>query len=209
MPGYIEAVVFDLGGVLIDWNPRHLYRKIFDGDEEAMERFLAEVCTPEWNARLDAGRPFAEAIAELSAAHPEHAELIGYWRTRWPEMVGAAFEGTVEIVRELKAAGLRTYALSNWSAETFPATRDRFGFLDELDGILISGEVRMAKPHPEIFHELIARFGLNPERTVFVDDWDRNIATASDLGLVAVRFFDAEQLRHDLRALGLPLAAAV
>jgi 2-haloacid dehalogenase len=156
---------------------------------------------------MDAGRPFAEAIAELSAAHPDQAEMIGYWHTRWVEMVGEAFEETVRIMRELRAAGLRTYALSNWSAETYPLTRERFPFLDELDGVVISGEVGLAKPDPAIFRELISRFDLNPGTTVFIDDWDRNVAAASDLGLIAIRFFDAEQLRHDLRALGLPLAA--
>ena len=207
MQNHIDAVVFDLGGVMIDWNPRRLYRKLFR-DEAAMERFLTEVCTLEWNASMDAGRPFADAIAELSAAHPDHAEMIGYWHTRWVEMVGDALEGTVEIMRELRQAGLRTFALSNWSAETFPLTRARFPFLDELDGAIISGEVGLAKPDPAIFHELTARYGLSPEATVYIDDWDRNVAVASDLGMIAIRFFDAEQLRHDLRALGLPLAAA-
>jgi 2-haloacid dehalogenase len=203
----VQAVVFDLGGVMIDWNPRHLYRKLFDGDEAAMERFLDEVCTRDWNARLDAGRSFAEAVEELSAAHPEQAELIRAWHTRWPEMLGQAFEGTVEIMRELRAAGLPAYALSNWSAETYPATRGRFPFLDEMDGIVISGELKVGKPDPAIFRELLRRYSLTPETTVFIDDWDRNVSVASDLGMIAVRFFDAEQLRHDLRALGLPLAA--
>jgi 2-haloacid dehalogenase len=204
----VQAVVFDLGGVMIDWDPRHLYRKLFDGDEAGMERFLDEVCTREWNARLDAGHSFSEAVDELSAAHPDQADLIRAWHTRWPEMLGQAFEGTVAIMRELRAAGLATYALSNWSAETFPTTRGRFPFLDEMDGILISGEVRVGKPDPAIFRELVRRYDLTPETTVFIDDWDRNVAVASDLGMIAVRFFDADQLRHDLRALGLPLAAA-
>jgi 2-haloacid dehalogenase len=205
-PVHIDAVVFDLGGVLIDWDPRHLYRKLFDGDEAAMERFLAEVCTHDWNARLDAGRSFEEAVTELAAAHPDQAELIRAWWTRWPEMLGGAFEGTLAIMRELRAAGMRTYALSNWSAETFPTTRGRFPFLDEMDGIVISGELKVAKPEPAIFHVLLSRHGLTPASTVFIDDWDRNVAVASDLGMIAVRFFDAEQLRHDLRGLGLPLA---
>ncbi len=206
MLGQIEAVVFDLGGVLIDWNPRHLYRKVFDGDEAAMERFLSEVVTPEWNSAVDAGRPFDAAVAELSARHPDQAELIGYYKTRWPEMVSGPLDATVAILRELKAARLRTFALSNWSAETFPVMRDRFDFLAEFDGVLISGDVSVGKPSPAIFEMAIERFHLVPDRTVFVDDWDRNVVTASDLGLVAVRFFDADQLRHDLRALGLPLA---
>lgn len=203
----VTAVAFDLGGVLIDWNPRYLYRKLFGTDEAAMERFLAEVCSPEWNSRLDAGRPWAEAVAELVKAHPDQAELISAYRVRWNEMLGGAFEGTVAIWRELRAAGLRTYALSNWSAETFPITRQRHGFLDEMDGILISGEAGVGKPNPAIFREFLARFGLTPGTTVFIDDWDRNVATATELGMIAVQFVDAARLRRDLRDLGLPLAA--
>jgi len=202
----ISAVAFDIGGVLLEWNPRYLYRKLFGADEAAMEQFLAEVCTPEWNARLDAGHPFADAVAELVAAHPDRAPLIEAYHRRWLEMLGNAVPGTVEIVRELRAAGMRTYALSNWSAETFPLTRGRFPFLDEMDGILISGEAGVAKPDPAIFGEFLRRFDLVAGQTVFIDDWDRNIATARELGLVAIQFTDAAALRTELRALGLPVA---
>ncbi len=204
----ITAVAFDLGGVLIDWNPRYLYRKLFGADDAAMERFLADVCTPEWNARLDAGRPFAEGVAELSAAHPDQADLIAAFRLRWPEMLGGALEGTVEILRELRRAGLRTYALSNWSAETFPATRPLYPFLGEMDGILISGEVRIGKPDPAIFREFLTRFGLVAEATAYIDDHQPNVAAAAALGMKAVRFLDSARLREDLRAIGLPLDTA-
>ncbi len=203
----ISAVTFDLGGVLIDWNPRHLYRKLFGSDEAAMEAFLSQVCTPEWNSRLDAGRSFADAVAELVAAYPDQAEMISAYRVRWPEMLGSAFEGTLAIVREVKAAGYRTYALSNWSAETFDWTREQFSWLDELDGILISGEVNMAKPDPAIFREFLRRFSLDPAATVYVDDWDRNVAAARGVGFTAIQFRDADHLRRELRSLGLPLAA--
>jgi 2-haloacid dehalogenase len=203
----ITAVAFDLGGVLIDWNPRHLYRKLFGADEAAMERFLAEVCTPEWNASLDAGRPLAEAVAELVAAHPDQADLITAYQLRWLEMLGGTFEGTVAILRELRGAGLRTYALSNWSAETFPGTRPRYPFLQEMDGILVSGEVKVGKPDPAIFREFLRRFGLTAQSTVYIDDWERNVAAAAALGMIPVRFTDAARLRADLRALGLPLGA--
>ena len=202
----ITTVVFDLGGVLIDWNPRHLYRKVFGDDVAAMESFLAEVCTPEWNASLDAGGSFADAVATLVAAHPEQAELIAMYHSRWPEMLGEAFSGTVEILNEVRRAGYRTYALSNWSAETFPMTRPLFPFLDEMDGILISGEIGVGKPDPAIFRELIARFGIVPAQTIYIDDWDLNIATAQGLGLVAIQFIDAAQLRADLRRLGVIVA---
>jgi 2-haloacid dehalogenase len=202
----IDTVVFDLGGVLVDWNPRHLYRKLLP-DEAAVERFLAEVTTLEWNARLDAGYPFAQGVAELVAAHPDQADLIAAYHLRWPEMLGEPFLGTVAIMRELKAAGLRIYALSNWSAETFPVTRGRFPFIDEMDGILISGDVQVGKPDPAIFRHLIDRFGLKPEATVFIDDSDRNVASARGLGIRAIRFVSSDQLRRDLSAMGLPLAA--
>lgn len=206
MPTPASAVTFDLGGVMIDWDPRHLYRKLFDGDDAAMERFLAEVCTPEWNARLDAGRPFDEGIAELVAAHPDQADLIRAFKSRWPEMLGGVFDGTVAIMRELRSAGVRAYALSNWSAETFGTARAHYPFLDEMDGVLISGELKIAKPDPAIFRELLRRFGLAREATVYIDDWDRNVAAAASLGMVALRFVDAARLRRDLRDLGLPLA---
>jgi len=207
MTARITAVTFDLGGVLIDWNPRHLYRKLFGPDEAAMEAFLSQICTPEWNSRLDAGRPFAEAVAELVAAYPDRAEAVSAYYVRWPEMLGSAFEGTLAIVRELKAAGYRTYALSNWSAETFGWTRQQFGWLDELDGILISGEVKLSKPDPAIFREFLSRFSLDPTATVYVDDWDRNVAAATAMGMAAIQFTDADRLRRDLRALGLPLGS--
>jgi 2-haloacid dehalogenase len=198
--------VFDLGGVLIDWNPRHLYRKVFGDDVAAMESFLAEVCTPDWNARLDAGGSFADAVAGLAVAHPEQADLVAMYHSRWPEMLGEAFSGTVEILNEVRRAGYRTYALSNWSAETFPMTRPLFPFLDEMDGILISGEIGVGKPDPAIFREFIARFGIVPAQTIYIDDWDLNIATAQGLGLVAIQFIDAAQLRADLRRLGVIVA---
>jgi 2-haloacid dehalogenase len=201
----INAITFDLGGVLIDWNPRHLYRKLYGADEAGMERLLTDVCNPEWNAQLDAGRPLAEAVAELAAAHPDQAEMIVAYGQRWDEMLGPAFEETVAILREVRAAGYPTYALSNWSAETFEVTRRRYPFLDEMDGILISGEVGVGKPDPAIFRAFLARFGLTAGETVFIDDWDRNVATASSLGIVAIQFRGAAKLRADLRALGLPL----
>jgi 2-haloacid dehalogenase len=207
MPAEIKAVTFDLGGVLIDWNPRHLYRKLYGADEAGMERLLTDVCNHEWNAQLDAGRPLAEAVAELAAAYPDQAEMIVAYGQRWDEMLGPAFEDTVAILREVRAAGYPTYALSNWSAETFEVTRARYPFLNEMDGILISGEVGVGKPDPAIFRKFLARFELVPETTVFIDDWDRNVATATSLGIVAIQFKGAAQLRADLRSLGLPLAA--
>jgi 2-haloacid dehalogenase len=203
----ISAVTFDIGGVLVDWNPRHLYRKLFGPDEAAMESFLAQICTPEWNTRLDAGRPFSEAVEELVAVYPDKADLITAYQVRWPEMLGSSFDGTLAIVRELRAAGYPTYALSNWARETFDSTRHKFAFLDEMDGILISGDVHLAKPDPAIFREFLRKFALDPAATVYIDDWDRNVAAAASMGMAAIHFTDSDRLRRDLRALGLPLAA--
>jgi len=196
------AVVFDLGGVLIDWNPRYLYRTLFD-DEAEMETFLSEVTTQEWNAQQDAGRPWSEAVEALVAQHPDRRELIeAYWH-RWPEMLGGPIEGTVSILAELQARGVRTYALSNWSAETFPLARPRYPFLEWFDGILISGEAKMIKPDPRIFAHLLEKFGLEPGSTVFIDDSAANARAASEAGLIPIRFTDPDQLRRELATLGL------
>jgi 2-haloacid dehalogenase len=201
------AVAFDIGGVLIDWNPRYLYRKIFGSDEAAIERFLAEVCTPVWNARLDAGRPFAEGIAELMREYPDQAAAIEAYRSRWHEMLGGAFPHSVEIMRELRSASVPVYALSNWSREMYPGTRRRFSFLDEFDGILISGDVGIGKPDPAIFREFLGRFGLVAASTVFVDDSSANVSVARSMGIEAIQFGSAGQVRRDLISRGFPLVA--
>jgi 2-haloacid dehalogenase len=197
-----DTVVFDLGGVLIDWDPRYLYRKLL-ADEAAVEEFLATVCTPEWNAEQDRGRPFAEGVAELVERHPAHAAAITAYRERWTEMLGGEVPGTVSVLAELRAAGVPLYALSNWSAETFRLTRGRFPFLEWLDGLVVSGEEGVTKPDRRIFELLIERFGLVPAATVFVDDSPANVSAARDLGMDAVRFRDAGALRRDLAARGL------
>ncbi|WP_434212135.1 HAD family hydrolase [[Pseudomonas] boreopolis] len=202
----IDTVVFDLGGVLIDWDPRHLYRQLFD-DHDAMERFLADICSPQWNLQQDAGRPWREAVAELSARHPAHATLIAAYHARWPEMLAGEIPGSVAILHELRERGLRLYALTNWSHETFPVARERFPFLRWFEGILVSGEERLIKPDPAIFRLLLSRYGIAPQRAVFIDDAPHNVAGAAAEGLHAVRFRDAAQLRRDLVALGLPLRA--
>ena len=195
----VKAVVFDLGGVLIDWDPRYLYRKLLD-DEAAVEEFLATVCTPEWNAEQDRGRPFAEGVAELVERHPVHAAAITAFHERWPEMLGGTVGGSVEVLAELRAAGVPVYALTNWSAETFGIARERFEFLEWFDGLLVSGEERMIKPDPAIFRLLLDRFGLDPAATFYVDDSEPNVEAAGRLGFDAVRFTTPAQLRQDLEA---------
>jgi 2-haloacid dehalogenase len=168
-----------------------------------MEAFLAEVTTQEWNAQQDAGRPWSEAVEELAALHPGRRELIeAYWH-RWPETLGGQIEGTVEILGELRARGTPIYALTNWSAETFPLARPRFPFLEWFDGILVSGEAKLAKPDPRIFDHLLEKFGLEPASTVFIDDSAANVRAALETGLISILFENPLKLRAELAARGL------
>jgi 2-haloacid dehalogenase len=200
--GPLSTVVFDLGGVLIEWDPRRVYRTLFDDDAE-MEHFLATVCTPAWNLEQDRGRPVAVATAELTAQYPEHGELIEAYYGRWEEMLGDLIWDTVDIVDELRAGGVRLLALTNWSHEEFPVARPRMSFLDHFDGVLVSGEVKLIKPDPAIFELLSERHQVDPAIAVFVDDSPANVATAARLGFDAPQFTSSAQLRADLVARGL------
>jgi 2-haloacid dehalogenase len=198
-----STVVFDLGGVLIDWNPRYLYRKLFAGDEVAMEAFLTNICTPDWNLQQDAGRPLAEAYALLVKAHPQHKAHIEAWGPRFDEMMSGPIAGTVEILAELRARGTPIYALSNWSAETFPCALRRFDFLNWFDAILISGKLGLIKPDPRIYRHLLETHALEAEQTVFIDDAPHNVAGASAVGIHALQFTEPQALRRSLTDLGL------
>ncbi|WP_225578532.1 HAD family phosphatase [Rhodanobacter sp. 7MK24] len=200
----IDTVVFDLGGVLIDWNPRYLYRRLFD-DETAMERFLAEVCTSAWNERQDAGRSWHEAVDGLSAQFPQHAGLIAAYRDGWEEMLGDAIQGSVDLLAELKERGVRLYALTNWSHETFPRAKEieRFGFLHWFEGIVVSGEEQLIKPDPRIYQRLFERYSIDPARALYIDDARRNVDAASALGMHAWWFRDSDGLRGWLASHGL------
>jgi 2-haloacid dehalogenase len=204
----IEAVVFDLGKVLVDWSPSYFYAPRFDGDAVALERFLREVVCPEWIAEMDAGKPAAQAIREHCARHPQAAQLIALWQEGWPQMLRGEIAGTVEILAELRARGFPLYALSNFSTEAYPVARARFSFLEWFDDVVISGEVGLVKPDPRIFELAIERCGLAPARTVFIDDMAANVAAARGCGFIALQFIDAERLRSDLRALEVLSGAA-
>lgn len=201
----IQAVIFDLGGVLIDWNPNYLYRKIFGGDQAKIDWFLAEICPTEWNEKQDAGRSLALATEERVAVHPEWENEIRAFYERWSEMVGGLVPGTGDIMRELRAAGVPLYALSNWSAETFPLVRARFDELDLFEKIFVSGEHGCAKPDERYYHIALDGIGLPVEHLVFIDDNQRNIAAAEKLGLTSLVFSDAKALRRDLRAMGFAI----
>jgi 2-haloacid dehalogenase len=198
----IDAVVFDIGGVLLDWNPRYLYRKLFD-DDASMERFLAEVCTPEWHAAHDRGTPTAESCAALAAQHPEQAELIRAWGERTEEMVAGSIDQTVEILDELRGARVPVYGLTNMEPETYPLRLARYPFMTWFAGTIVSGYERVAKPDHEIFRILLSRFGLRPEHTLFIDDSLANVQAAARLGIQTIRFRSPAQLRGELERLGL------
>jgi 2-haloacid dehalogenase len=198
-----SIVVFDLGGVLIDWDPRYLYRKLFNGDEEAMEEFLATVCTQSWNEQQDAGRPFADACASLKLVHPQKAELIDAWFLRYDETLAGPISGTVEIFAELNSGGVPVYALSNWSAETFPFALKRFEFLKWFAGVMLSGEVKLLKPDPRIFKLFLDTFSIDPAMAVYIDDREPNVEAATACGMHGIVFTDAAALRTELTRLGL------
>jgi 2-haloacid dehalogenase len=202
----ITTVVFDLGGVLIDWDPRHLYRQLFS-DPQEMEVFLRDVVSPDWNAQQDSGRTWAEATAELLAKHPDQEEMIRLYSERWAEMLAGPIGGTVDILREIRDRGLHVYALTNWSAETFPRARPMFPFLEWFEGIVVSGDERIKKPDPQIWHRLIKRYAIDPSRSVYIDDMPHNATVAAELGFHAIRFESPEQLRARLVGLGVLPAA--
>ncbi len=194
-----DAVVFDVGGVLIEWNPRHLYRRLFAGDEGKMERFLTEVCSPAWNLRQDAGRSWADGTAELIARWPEQAALIRAFDERWEEMVPGPLDETIALVEALKRRGVPLYCLTNFSSAKFELTRRRFAVFALFDGIVVSGEIGMVKPDPAIFQHLLQRFRLRAGRCLFVDDVAANVAGARAVGMHAHRFRSAAVLAHALR----------
>jgi 2-haloacid dehalogenase len=198
----ITAVVFDIGGVLLDWDPRYLYRKLFD-DEQEMERFLAEVCTLEWHAAHDLGMPFETSCARLATEHPRYADMIWAWGRRSEEMVSGPISGTVEILRRLRGQGVRCFALTNMEAETYPQRVARFDFLSWFEGTVVSSAEGVAKPDPEIFRRLLQRFALAAESTLLIDDAARNVAAARAMGMAAVQFESPEQLRAWLENAGV------
>jgi len=199
----VEGVIFDLGGVVVDWNPRHLYRKLFAGDEGAMERFLAEVCTSAWNEEQDAGRSLAEATEERVRAFPAWEAQIRAFYGRWIEMVAGRIHGTAEIMRRLHAGGYKLYALSNWSAETFPLVEPRFEEFGLFERIFLSGHYGMAKPDARFFDAALARIPVAKPKLVFIDDNPVNVAAAARLDLRSVAFTSAAALGEELRALGI------
>lgn len=199
----MEAVLFDLGKVLLDWNPRYYYAQFFGQEADALEQFIVEVVSADWILAMDRGQTMDAAIAERRAAFPQHAELIDRWQEGWPEMLRGEIAGTVAILAELRARGTRLYALTNFSHETWPIARRRFPFLEWFEDIVVSGEVGFAKPDPRIFALAIERCRLDPPRTLFIDDLPANVEAARGHRLNAVQFVSPDKLRADLARLGL------
>lgn len=194
----INTIIFDLGAVLIDWNPDYMYRTIFD-DEQEMRDFLATVTTPDWNEEQDAGRTLQEGTEWLIQKHPHHEANIRAFYDRWIEMLGDAFDGTVEIFKELKESNkYKIYALTNWSAETFPLAQQKFDFLNWFDGVVVSGTEKMRKPTPDFYQILLNRYNVKPEESLFIDDNYRNILAAEKLGINSIHFTSPEQLKEEL-----------
>jgi 2-haloacid dehalogenase len=198
----IGAVVFDIGGVLLDWDPRHLYRQLID-DPVEMADFLARVCTPQWHLAHDLGADTEQSCRDLARMYPDYEQLIMAWTDRDDVMIAGPLTDVVEVLAELRAAGVRCLALSNMEPDRFVARKARFPFLRWFDGYVISGIEGVAKPDRRIFEILLRRHCLQPQSTVFVDDVARNVEVARELGIVAVQFTTAERLRQDLLLLGL------
>ncbi len=200
-----DTIIFDLGGVLIDWNPRYLYKKIFKTEEE-ITWFLENICTPEWNEQQDAGRSFEDATAELLNKFPDHALAIRAWYDRWQETIEGPIHETVEILKTIKdSKRYRLYALTNWSAETFPWALQNFEFLHWFEGIVVSGVEKTRKPYPDFYEILFNRYDILPTKAIFIDDNLKNIEAARKLKVDGIHFLGAKNLKDELERRGLRL----
>lgn len=205
MTNAVTTVVFDVGNVLIEWDPEHLYRRLIP-DPAERRRFLTEICSMEWNLEQDRGRDWAGAISELIARYPDHGDLIEAYSDRWHDMVPGEISGSVAILSELKAAEVPLYAITNFSTEKFAEAQGRFPFLaTSFSDIVISAEERLLKPDRRIYDALLNRNRLEAGSCVFIDDSEKNIEGARSAGLKALHFTHADALRQDLKQLGFPV----
>jgi len=200
MATYVDTIVFDLGGVLIDWNPRYLYQQVFD-DPRKMEEFLTQVCSPHWNEQQDEGRSFKEAVEQLLPVYPQYTEEIKMYDTRWEEMLGGTIEESVTILEELLEKNrFKLYALTNWSEEKFPVALQKYDFLKKFNGILVSGQERLKKPNPQIYQRLFQKFSIDPTHALFIDDSLPNVQIAQEMGMSIIHFQSPSQLKKELLA---------
>lgn len=201
----INTIIFDLGGVLIDWNPRYLYQKIFETEGE-IDYFLENICTSEWNEEQDGGRTLSDATKLLVEKHPEHKTAIEHYYNRWEEMLNGEISGTVQVLEKLKQSGkYKLYALTNWSSETFPIAEERFKFLSYFDGIVVSGTEKDRKPFPSFYQLILDRYAIDPSTAVFIDDRYSNIEGAEKVGISGIHYTDPVQLEKELKAKGIVL----
>ena len=198
-----SSVIFDFGGVLVDWDARYLYRKFFNGDSAAMERFLSDVHFMEWNLQQDKGRSFAEGVAELSAQFPHYADLIKAYDQRWEESIAGPIQPAVDILRALKEADYHLYGMTNWSSEKFYRVRSKYEFFSWFEKIVVSGEVKLIKPDRRIFDLFLATIDRTAAECVYIDDLAANVVAAAGLGFQVIRFESSGQLKTDLQHLGL------
>ena len=188
------SVLFDIGNVFVEWDPRLLYQKLIT-DTDELEYFLSEVVTLEWHSEHDRGRPFAEGVADLSAKFPEYEDLIQMFDSRWEETIGNVIQGTVDVMEDLAERGIRIYGLTNFSQEKWPAFCRKHSFTDMFEGVVVSGEEKLIKPDPRIYQTAIARFHLDPEATVYVDDRRENVLAAEQLDMIGHQFTATSVLR--------------
>jgi 2-haloacid dehalogenase len=199
----ITAIVFDFGNVLLEWNPRQIYKRFFPNDPDAIERFFQEVDFMGWNAHQDKGRTFREGVAAMTARFPHYAHLFQAYYDHWKESLGEAIAGSVEILKQLKHKGYPLYGLSNWSAETFPYARQKYDFFDLFDDFVISGYVGYVKPEAEIYALLLEKICRPAHECLFIDDSLPNIQQANTMGFKTIHFKTPEQLKTDLIQLGI------
>ncbi|MBR6092020.1 MAG: HAD family phosphatase [Bacteroidales bacterium] len=194
----IKNIIFDFGGVLVDWNPHYLFDKYFNDIEES-NYFIENVCNSEWNAEMDGGKQFEQAVRERSAMFPQYAEPLKLYQTNWMDTMGEEILGMYDLIKSLKENGFPViYGLTNWSAETFPAVQKKYHIFSLIDNIVVSGEVKQLKPNPEIFHTLLNKYNLKAEESLFIDDNIKNVEGAKAVGINALRFENASKLKHDL-----------
>ncbi|GAB5563210.1 MAG: HAD-IA family hydrolase [Winogradskyella sp.] len=203
---HIDTIIFDLGGVLIDWNPEYVFLDVFNGNREKMQWFFDNICTSDWNENQDAGYPLQQATEDLVNLYPEYEEHIRMFYGRWEEMLGDAIEGTVDILRSfIGNPDYKVVALTNWSHETFPIALERFEFLHWFEGILVSGEEKTRKPFKEIYELTLNRFNIKAEKAIFIDDNLRNIEAAIELGINGIHFETPEQLLDELKTYSITI----
>ena len=194
----IKTVIFDLGGVLIDWNPEYVFREVFE-EEAEMRYFFENICTSEWNVQQDAGRPLSEATEQKLKEFPEYETAIRAYYGRWEEMLGGPINASVNLLKKISTANThRLYALTNWSHETFPVALERYDFLQIFEGIVVSGVEKLIKPDPRIYHTILERYSIEPTTAVFIDDSIRNVEGAKGVGLQGIHFQSPEQLEEAL-----------